>query len=310
MPIDGRRLLYFIRIAEAGSLGRAAQSLHVAQPALSRQMRLLEDEVGTALFERTARGMPLTAAGQAFYTDAKRLLVDGQDAMRRARLASSGRWGHLRLGFSEIYLWHPQVLAALRACRAEHAAVTFTIEAMLSGAITDRLRSGQLDLVLAYGGQIDDGDTQLRHQPWFTDEYRLAVAVDSPLARRPPARLADLDGEDFVLFRRDQSPRMHDMIMGHFHERGFTPRIVQEGTSHYTVLALVAAGLGCSVIPVGAASRMPDGVCLIEVADMALHTPIHAVWRAESETPLLRRFVALLDAPLPVRNPQRPRVQR
>ncbi|MFT4194298.1 LysR family transcriptional regulator [Ottowia sp.] len=298
MPIDGRRLLYFVRVAEAGSLGRAAQSLHVAQPALSRQMRLLEDEVGATLFERTARGMPLTAAGATFYADVKRLLSDEQDAMRRARLASGGHLGHLRVGFSEIYLWHPQVLAALRACRAEDAAVTFTIEAMLSGAITDRLRSGHLDLALAYSGQIDEDDPDLRHRPWFTDEYQLAVAVDSPLARQPPACLAELNGEDFILFRRDQSPRMHDMIMGHFHERGFTPRIVQEGTSHHTVLALVAAGLGCSVMPISAKARMPRGVRLMEVADMALRTPIHAVWSAASETPLLRRFMALLDAPV------------
>jgi DNA-binding transcriptional LysR family regulator len=294
MHIDGRRLHYFLRVAEAGSLGRAAQSLHVAQPALSRQMQLLEDEVGAPLFERTARGMPLTAAGHAFYADAKRLLSDGQDAMRRARLAASGHLGHLKVGFSEIYLWHPQVLAALRQCREDQQTVTFTVEAMLSGAIADRVRSGHLDLALAYSGQIDEGDAELRHCPWFTDEYRLVVPVGSRLGSTPPASLAELNDEDFILFRRDQSPRMHDMIMTHFHQRGFSPRIVQEGTTHYTVLALVAAGLGCSVMPLSAASRLPEGVRLVTVPDMALLTPIHAVWRAAAETPLLRRFVDLL----------------
>lgn len=159
--------------------------------------------------------------------------------------------------------------------------------------MTDRLRSGHLDLALAYSGQIDE-EPDLRHIPWFTDEYRLAVPADSQFVHRPPVRLADLNQEDFVLFSREQSPRMHDMLIAHFYARGFTPRIVQEGTSHYTVMALVAAGLGCSVIPLSAATRLPAGVRLIEVADMALQTPIHAIWRAQSESPLLRRFVELL----------------
>ena len=292
--MDGRRLHYFVRIAEAGSLGRAAQSLHVAQPALSRQMQLLETEVGVALFERTGRGMPLTAAGQAFYVDARRLLADRQDAIRRARLAASGELGHLRVGFSEIYLWHPQVLSALRQCRVQHPAVTFTVEAMLSGAMAERLRSGQLDLAVVYGGQVEPHAGELVRHPWFVDEYRLVVPAGSPLLEHPPRCLAELGDEDFVLFRRDQSPRMHDMIMHHFHQRGLSPRIVQEGTSHYTVLGLVAAGLGCSVMPVSAQSRMPEGVRLLDVPDLALHTPIHAVWREGAETPLLRRFVHLL----------------
>lgn len=131
MTVSSRRLSYFACIAETGSLGRAAESLHIAQPALSRQMQLLEAELGAALFERTARGMVLTAAGRAFHADVRRLLADEQDAMRRARMAASGQLGHLKVGFSEIYLWHPQVLSTLRLCRALDDNVTFTVEAML-----------------------------------------------------------------------------------------------------------------------------------------------------------------------------------
>lgn len=295
MHIDGKRLQYFITVADTGSLGRAAEVLHVAQPALSRQMRLLEDEVGTPLMDRTARGMVLTAAGRAFYLSARRLLDDAHAAAHRARLAASGKLGHLRVGFSEIYLWHPQVLAALQTYRSQSPGVTFTVEAMLSGAIAHRVRDGHLDLALAYRDPADDDDT-LQTRPWLMDEYRLVLHQDSALAQRPPRRLADLNGEDFILFRRDQSPRMHDTIIHHFHQRGFSPRIVQEGTTHYTVLALVAAGLGCSVMPVSAAARMPGGVKMLPVPDMALHTPIHAVWHRDNLTPVVQHFVNLLCA--------------
>jgi len=296
MHFDGKRLHYFVTVADTGSLGRAAEVLHVAQPALSRQMRLLEDEVGAPLMERTPRGMVLTAAGQAFYLSARRLLDDGHAAVHRARLAASGNLGHLRVGFSEIYLWHPQVLAALQAYRSQSPGVTFTVEAMLSGAIAERVRDGHLDLALAYRNQADD-DSSLHSRPWLVDEYRLVVHRDSALARRPPRRLADLNGEDFILFRRDQSPRMHDTIIHHFHQRGFSPHIVQEGTTHYTVLALVAAGLGCSVMPVSAAARMPAGVKMLPVPDMQLLTPIHAVWHRDNFTPVVQRFVDLLCEP-------------
>lgn len=293
MHLDGKRLQYFVTVADTGSLGRAAAVLHVAQPALSRQMRLLEAGVGVGLMERTPRGMVLTPAGKAFYQSARRLLDEGHAAAHGARLAATGNVGHLRVGFSEIYLWHPRVLAALQTYRAQSPAVTFTVEAMLSGAIAERVREGQLDLALAYR-HPDDEEGTLQSRLWLMDDYRLVVHQDAPLARRPPRRLADLNGEDFILFRRDRSPRMYDTIIHNFHQRGFSPRIVQEGTTHYTVLALVASRLGCSVMPVSAAGRLPAGVKMLPIPDMQLHTPIHAVWRRDNLTPVVQRFVELL----------------
>lgn len=295
MNASERRLQCFVTVAQMGSLGRAAEHLHLAQPALTRHMRLLEEEVGAALFERTSRGMALTAAGKVYLGAARQLLADARAAAQSARLAAGGRYGHLRLGFSEIYAWHPDVLRVLRTYRDEAPDVTFSIEALLSGAITQRLLDGHLDLAVAYPGT--SGPAQpLASRIWLTDEYRLAVNRRSPLATRPPARLRDLAGEDFVLFRRDQSPPMYDLILHHFHERGFSPRIVQEGTSHTTVLALVAAGLGCSVIPQSAASRIPPDVCLVPVGDLALHTPIHLIWRRDHADELIARFGDLLCA--------------
>jgi DNA-binding transcriptional LysR family regulator len=293
MTLDGRRLQYFLTVADLGSLGRAAGVLHVAQPALSRQMRLLEEEVGATLMERTARGMALTAAGRAYYQSAQRLLADGTAAAVRARGAARGDAGHLSVGFSEIYAWHPEVLQALQTYRRESPQVTFTIEAQLSGAVSDRVLDGHLDVALAYTGLLEAGGP-LQSAPWMIDEYRLAVPIDSPYARRPPRRLADLNGEDFVLFRRDQSPRLHDLLIHHFHQRGFSPHIVQEGTTHYTVLALVAAGLGCSVMPSSAEPRVPPGVKLVRVPDMRLFIPVDLVWRKDHHTPAVQRLVDLL----------------
>lgn len=293
MTLDGRRLHYFLTIADLGSLGRAAEVLHIAQPALSRQIRLLEEDVGVALMVRTPRGMSLTAAGRAYYPSARRLLDEAQAASTRAQLAARGEVGHLRLGFSEIYAWHPDVLRALQTYRNTSPRVTFMVEAMLSGAVTERLLDGHLDMALAYTGALDK-DSRLQCVPWLADDYLLAVNEASSLAQRPPRRLAELNGEDFILFRRDQSPRLHDVMIHHFHQNGFSPRIVQEGTTHYTVLGLVAAGLGCSVMPASARQRLPPGVRLLRVPDLNLRLPIDLVWRKDRHTPVIQRFADLL----------------
>ena len=308
MYLDGRRLHYFVTVARVGSLGRAAEVLHVAQPALTRQMRLLEEEVGVQLMERTTRGMALTPAGRVYLHSVQRLLDDGAAAAARAQGAAQGDVGHLSLGFSELYAWHPEVLRALQTYRRQSPGVTFTIEASLSGVVTERVLGGQLDMALAYVG-TEPAHSPLQAVPWMTDDYLLAIHEDSPLATHPPQRLAELNGEDFIMFRRDQSSRLHDLMIHHFHQRGFSPRITQEGTTHYTVLGLVAAGLGCTIIPASvAAQRLPPGVRLLQVPDFDIRMPIHLVWRRDNHTPVIQRFADLLcgvKAPRPARAAKR-----
>jgi DNA-binding transcriptional LysR family regulator len=294
MHIDGRRLHYFITVADEGSLGRAAEVLHIAQPALSRQIRLLEESVGTQLMDRTTRGMLLTVAGQAYYRSARRLIEDSNAASTQAISAARGDIGHLRLGFSEIYAWHPSVLAALHTYRTESPGVTFTVEAMLSGAVTERVLEKNLDLALAYTGELPaDSPLQCRH--WMTDTYLLAVHEASAIAQNPPTRLAELTGQDFIFFRREKSPRIYDLMIHHFRERCFSPRITQEGTSHHTALGLTAAGLGCTVIPASAANqRLPQGVRLLRVPDLDVSMAVNLVWRRDRHAPVIQRFADLL----------------
>ncbi len=298
MSLNGRQLQYFITIADSGSLGRAAQVLHIAQPALSRQIRLLEESVGTSLMERTAQGMRLTPAGKAYYGSARQLLNDDLIATAHALRVSNGAFGQLRLGFSEIYAWHPDVLSALRAYKRDSPDVSFTIEAMLSGVVVQRVMDGQLDVALAFTGDLAK-DSPLDCQPWRVDQYLLALHEESALAkwsskRLDKLKLADLNEQDFIMFRRDQSPRLHDLMIHHFYQQGFTPRVVQEGTTHYTVLGLVAAGLGCAIVPASAAGRLPMGVKLIAVSDLDIRMPINLVWRKDNNSPLIQRFAKIL----------------
>ena len=189
------------------------------------------------------------------------------------------------------------MLQALHTYRTESPEVTFTVEAMLSGVVTERVLDGNLDLALAYTGGLSE-DSPLQSRYWMTDTYLLAVHEASALARRPPKRLAELNARTSSCSGATSRPRLHDLMIHHFHERGFSPRITQEGTSHNTVLGLAAAGLGCTVIPASAAQqRLPQGVRLLRIPDFDVRMPVDLVWRRDGHTPVIQRFADLLCGP-------------
>lgn len=157
-----------------------------------------------------------------------------------------------------------------------------------------RVIEGHLDLAIAFTGKpLEDSPLQARR--WMTDTYLLAVHDASPMARKPPKKLAEVSGEKFVFFRREPSPRLYDLMIHHFHERHFSPHVTQEATSHNTALGLVAAGLGCTVIPRSVVQqRLPEGVCLLEIPDLDEQMQVNLVWRRDQDTPVIERFADLL----------------
>lgn len=294
MAADLRRLHYFVTIADLGSLVRAAEVLHVAQSALTRQLRLLEEEVGTALMTRGARGVALTPAGDAYCGCARRLLADHAAAKTQALRASAGDVGLLRLGTSDMYPWHPRFTQALRAYRRRHPGVAFHIESVLSGEVVEQVVSGRLDLALAYVAPLAR-DSLLDVRKWIDEPLCLAVDAQSKWARRPPRRLADLHDQTFVAFPPGQSPHLHQLLVQHLRQRGLSPRTVHEGQTPNIVLGLVAAGMGYALVPESLGLHLPPDVVAVAVPDLDLRVPISLVSRADDRAPALQRFVAALQ---------------
>lgn len=288
-----RHLRYFVAAAEEENFGRAAARLNLAQPALSRQIRDLEAEVGADLFDRVGRGVRLSAAGAAFLDEARRILEAARAAAERARAVGRGEAGTLRLGFLDSSAWGGEVPELLGRFRAAHPAVRLELAAANSLEQLAALAAGGLDAGFAYR-QAEALPPGLARRPVRTDGLLAAVPRGHRLAAlRRKLRPADLAGEPFVWFPRAAAPAYFDRAMAAFAKAGLAPRVAQEGGTDSVILGLVSAGVGVSLVNSVARWRRPDGVELRGVAGLDLKLPLDLVWRAPP-APAVARLLALL----------------
>lgn len=242
MNIEMRHLRYFIAVAEAGNLSRAAQKLFIAQPPLSVQIRQLEESLGTPLFVRHPKGVHLTEAGEALLPEA-RALVDRVGGLR-AWIAGATPTRRLSLGFvpSAGSTVLPQLLAALRA---DDPGLQFELREMISSEQIDALASGQIDLGIA---RANTRHPRIATVARILDPFCVAVAAHRT-PRGGTADLRDYAEADFVAFTRHRGPAYFDQAIHLCAQAGFSPRIRYEASTVHGVLDLVGAGLGVALVP-------------------------------------------------------------
>ncbi|PRY67330.1 LysR family transcriptional regulator [Halomonas ventosae] len=292
--MEFRQLSYFIAVAETGSISAASRRVHVAQPALTRQVRLLEEDLGTRLLERHARGVSLTVAGQALFEEAVQLL-DTRTRIR-TRLASLGQGliGKVSLGVTVTHLWVPEVANLLRRYRDRYPRVAFEVFPLLSGPQLERLREGSLDAGILYldGAEQPGLETRLLQH----DHLMLAVPEASRWSSSPPRRLAELAEADFVWGFRSVSPVYYDRVMAHFERLGFSPRVVQYGADNITILSMVAAGLGIAIVPSASSAHPMPGIRFVQLPELeACDMPLWLAWRSSNDSPALHNLVGLVE---------------
>ncbi|MFC6668775.1 LysR family transcriptional regulator [Marinobacterium aestuariivivens] len=293
--MEFRQLQYFVAVVEEGSVSGASRRVHIAQPALTRQIKLLEESLGTTLFVRHAQGMQLTLAGQTLYQEAQDLLNRRNQVMARLAALGSGLSGKLSLGITVTHLWVPMVAKLLHDFRSRYAGVAFEVFPLLSGPQLERLQQGKLDAGILYlGDETPAGlSTRLLHR----DHLILAVPASSPLTESPPSRLAELNDEDFVWGFRSASPGYYDRMQAHFQRHDFKPRVVQYGADNIAILSMVAAGLGIAIVPAAAgSSSFVPGVRFLRLAELdACEMPLWFAWRTENDSPTLGNMIALVE---------------
>jgi DNA-binding transcriptional LysR family regulator len=241
-----RHIRSFLSIAETLHFGRTAQLIHISQPALSLQIRALEEEVGVRLFERNRRKTTLTAAGVAFRNDAAAALSQLDQAIRKSRLAANGKLGLLRIGFistagKEIV---PNIARQFRELNPE---VEFSLRSIPTARQVQMLRTGSLDigfLRLPIGQHWAFEVLTVHSEPFV-----LVVPSSHPLAKRKRVHLREVSGENFVMYGRAYAPGFHDLILGMLRDAGIVPSVSQTAAEMSTLISLVDAQMGVAILP-------------------------------------------------------------
>ncbi|HEY4381411.1 MAG TPA: LysR family transcriptional regulator [Acidobacteriaceae bacterium] len=286
-----RHLRYFVAVGEEQHYGRAARKLRVAQPALSRQIQDLEEELGFQLFERLPRGVKLSAAGKLFLEDVQRILRDVNEAAARADRVARGRSGTLRVGFTENASWQGVVPESFRRFREMRPDADLQLQPAGSLEQLNAIRSGRLDSGFVFN--MPKTDPELELLPVAVQHIELAALRGHPLTKLKKVRLRDLTEAPFVWFPRRESPALYDRLMHECFRGGLkSPRIVQEGLDEATILSLVATGIGVGWVLGTARWRCPKSVVIMPVTDLNVTLPLSLAWRKDNTSPLLASFVA------------------
>jgi DNA-binding transcriptional LysR family regulator len=286
-----RHLRYFVAVGGEQHYGRAAERLRVAQPALSRQIQDLEEELGFKLFDRLPRGVKISMAGKSFLEDARRILHEVNEATARARRVASGQSGTLRVGFVESISWHGVVPDAFRQFREQQPDAELQLKPLSSLEQIEAVHSGRLDAGFVF--TIANMDRELAQLDVALLSLMLAAPKGHPLTRLKKLRLRDLTDTSFIWFPRRESPAYFDRLMQECFRGGLkTPHIVQEAVNEATILSLVSCRLGVAFVSSATRWRCPESVVLLPVADLNLPLPFALVWRKDNASPLLAKFVA------------------
>lgn len=282
---------YFVAIAEDEHFGRAAQRIRIAQPALSRQIQLLEAELGVTLFDRLARGVKLSAAGRTFLQHCRHILADLDHAVSETQAVARGESGVLKLGFIEVVAWSGVIPETIMQFRLANPGVRLQPNAMTSLDQIEAILEGRIDAGFLYNPPDDPLLTAL---PVTRHTLLLAVPAASDFATRSAVDISELAGQPLISFHRHQSPGYYDQLHREFLRAGLAASIVHEAENEAEMLALVTTGLGIALVNECQRWRKPHGLALIAVTGFDIALDLALVYRSGQPLPALERFIALL----------------
>lgn len=259
-----RHLRYFLAVAEERSFTRAAKRLRINQPPLSTQIRQLEKELGTQLFRRLTRGVELTDAGKLLLEQAHVILEQVEDAALGVRRRGRGETGRVIVGTSGA-IFHPLIMRILYECKTRYPNLTIPVDVEITNTplLLAWLRTGRIDACLV---SVPIGDSEgLAIEPLVDEDCIIALPHGHALGNSASVSLASLANEKFILFHREFSPSLYDSIFAACERAGFRPKLDQEVAQIVSVIPVVAAGFGVSIIPRSFSELHFAGVSYVDI---------------------------------------------
>jgi DNA-binding transcriptional LysR family regulator len=284
-----RHLRYFVTVAEELHFGRAALRLAIVQPSLSQQIRQLEDELGFPLLYRTKRYVELTDAGKVFLVEARRVLAQVQEAKRTAQRAYRGEVGRLVVGYisSSTYDLLPVML---RVYRERFPAVDVALRELTT---QEQLRALEEEYIHVGLLRLPISAPLVNVEVVRREPIVCVLPEQHPLAAHERIKVSLLANEPFVLQASQRGAGYYVQLMNLCLASGFSPNVIQEVTEMHTIVSLVAAGMGVSLVPLSAENIRSQGVVYRELEGTPTLTEMAVAWRRDAHSELVQNFLTV-----------------
>ena len=280
-----RQMRYVVEVAQQRSFSRAAERLHVAQQALSQQIKTVENQIGVTLFTRNNRGVELTPAGVVFVQEARRVISVAERAVTRAQAIAKGEAGSVKVAYTltSVYDTLPAVVERVESAYPD---LKLELREVLSGDVSHLLSDAKHDLALcprtAY--PVEYERQELRREPFVA-----AVSSNHRHAGRDRFSLSEFAGELFELWPREMAPGFYDAVLFACRDAGFEPRL-DEHAAGSTVWRNIAQGRGVALVVGSLIDQLPRGITLLHLADPPVLI-IDLVWHGETATPAVKHVL-------------------
>lgn len=292
--MDLRRIRYFIVLSEELHFGRAAQRLNMAQPPLSQQIRVLEDELGARLFERSNRRVELTAAGKALLPEARALVAQAERTGTVAQRAQRGEIGELRVGFTGSAAFSTVIPQLIFEYRRRLPGMHLRLEELSTQQQLTAMLERRMEVAFVRGAARPDVPPTLQATRLFEDALVVVLPAQHPLAsRRGVLSVGALKDEAFVMYPRESGTGVYDQIIALCQQSGFAPQVAQEARESPTIVGLVAAGLGVAFVPESLRSINVNGVVYRPLREKGARSAMWLVLRSGALSPQEALFATL-----------------
>lgn len=292
--MDVRQLRYFISVAEHLNFTEAARQLFVAQPAVSQQIASLEKQMGVQLFIRDKHSVRLTNAGTVFLKDAKDIFNRFEESVEKARQAEYGMIGKINIGLlsAPVRKLLPNLV---RQFRRKYPNINIHFNFYHLGQILEKLKTDEIDLAftLSLGLQSIGG---LETRSLCTQPHCIIMHQDHPLANRASINVAELAQETFVMLERQESPQGFDLVLAMCANHGFSPNIVSQTSRIETVLMIVDAGIGITILPRHLQLYNSPTLRFIHIEGDDHKVDVVASWKKINSNPSISLFIEEMES--------------
>jgi DNA-binding transcriptional LysR family regulator len=289
--MDLKRLKYFVAVAEELHFGHAAKKLKMTQPPLSQQIQLLEHELGMILFHRTRRHVELTSIGRVFLAEARALLQQSELAVARTRRVQRGETGRLSIGWMPWSVLTPLPYMIREFCQ-RYPEVHLDVHSLSAEGQLEALHEGTIDAGFVLWTSdlgVPSRSSRLKTEIIMRPRLLIVAPENHRFASARPAELADLTNEPYILFKRESGPVFYDYVVSFYQRNGLGLNIRHEADHPSTVLGLVAAGLGITLLPF-TSTQAPPGVVCCDLPATSPRLEIALTWRPQNDSTLLQNF--------------------